>query len=148
MHSKEVPHFLLIKMWHLKKHGMDEDQLSNTLEFLDALHMLIFYNKKWENFMTKKKNINAFFLVLVSSQKHTNYTILSPRKLYLVVMWFLMKKCSRNGMKTMLNNKYELILMEKMKIKGINLWRMWKKMKIEGINLWRMCNPWRMSNNH
>ena len=38
--------------------------------------------------------------------------------------------------------------MEKMKIEGINLWRMWKKMKIEGINLWRMCNPWRMSNNH
>ena len=51
-------------------------------------------------------------------------------------------------MKTMLNNKYELILMGKIKVKGINIWIMWKKMKIEGINLWRMCNPWRMSNNH
>lgn len=83
-------------------------------EFLGVLFMPMFRIQREENWMTKEKN--AFFLVLVISQKPTNYIILSPRRLLSVVMSYLMKKISGHGIITLLGNKFLLILMQKMKL--------------------------------
>ena len=66
--------------------------------------------------MTRERN--AFFLVLVINQKLISFTILSLRKLLLVMMSFFMKIKSGHGMRIVLRNKFQLILMDKMMNKG------------------------------
>ena len=67
---------------------------------------------------------NAFFLVLVINQKLISYTILAPRKSLSVEMLFLMKRSSGHGTMMVFNNRFLLLLMERMKMKDSSWWRM------------------------
>ncbi|GMP99451.1 hypothetical protein CsSME_00046919 [Camellia sinensis var. sinensis] len=67
---------------------------------------------------------NAFSLMLVINRKLISYTILAPRRSLLVKMLFFMKRSSGHVTKMVFNNRFLLILMERMKMEGSNWWRM------------------------